>query len=144
MSTRCLIGIKENDKVKYIYCHNDGYIEGGVGETLLRYYNYYDTVRLMELGDLSTLGEIPKSLKCLWDYNLISELDPRDCRELRYTYCKSYADRGETRVEAKEVDFDDFGFNCQTDANYIYLFDEEARSWFVKTDDSTGFFKLTL
>ncbi len=34
MSTRCLIGRKvDNNKVEYIYCHHDGYLDG-VGETL--------------------------------------------------------------------------------------------------------------
>ena len=59
MSTRCLIGRKiENNKVEYIYCHHDGYLDG-VGEILKTYYTNDDVIdKLMALGDLSALGKI--------------------------------------------------------------------------------------
>ena len=59
MSTRSLIGIKNKDgSVTGIYCHNDGYVVGGVGETLHKYYNNEDRVReLINLGDLSSVHE---------------------------------------------------------------------------------------
>lgn len=59
MSTRCLIGRKIKDnKVEYIYCHHDGYLDG-VGEILKTYYTNDDVIdKLMALGDLSALGKI--------------------------------------------------------------------------------------
>lgn len=57
MSTRCLIAIKrENGTYKSIYCHNDGYPEG-VGATLNKFYTNENKInRLMDLGDISSLG----------------------------------------------------------------------------------------
>ena len=60
MSTRSYIGIKESDdKVKYIYCHHDGYPEG-VGKTLKDHYTNNNIVNdLINSGDHSCLGEKP-------------------------------------------------------------------------------------
>ena len=58
MSTRSLIWLEVSDgSYRGIYCHHDGYIKRGVGETLLKYYQDYDRiVRLINLGGLSSLG----------------------------------------------------------------------------------------
>ena len=59
MSTRCLIGRKvDSNKVEYIYCHHDGYLDG-VGETLNNYYTTKDNIvrcnelenEMIEAGD---------------------------------------------------------------------------------------------
>jgi len=57
MSTRCRIAIKEpNGTYRSIYCHNDGYPEG-VGEILETYYTNVNKIeKLMNLGDISSLG----------------------------------------------------------------------------------------
>lgn len=60
MATRCLIGCKDpnTNNIDYIYCHWDGYPqgEGGVGDTLKRFYTSKDKVKkLISLGDLSSL-----------------------------------------------------------------------------------------
>ena len=58
MSTRSIIAMKNPDQsVSGIYCHFDGYPQG-VGEILRTYYNDEEKIkRLLELGDLSSLGE---------------------------------------------------------------------------------------
>lgn len=58
MSTRCTIGIfNDNNTITSIYCHHDGY-PAYVGKTLLECYTDTDIInRLMDLGDLSSLGE---------------------------------------------------------------------------------------
>ena len=58
MSTRCRIGIKNDDgTITSIYCHSDGYL-GGVGAVLADYYGEERMIRsLLELGDLSELGQ---------------------------------------------------------------------------------------
>ena len=58
MSTRSRIGIQlESGEVKSIYCHFDGY-ERGVGTTLRNHYMDRAKVEtLIELGDISSLGE---------------------------------------------------------------------------------------
>jgi len=55
MSTNSTIAVKTNNKVKIIYCHWDGYIEG-VGKTLLNHYHTQEKIEsLVNLGDLSVL-----------------------------------------------------------------------------------------
>ena len=58
MATRSRIGIEnENGTISSIYCHWDGYPEG-VGATLKECYKDRDVVKsLIELGDISSLGD---------------------------------------------------------------------------------------
>jgi len=62
MATRSLIGINlDNGITKIIYCHWDGYPEHN-GQLLVDNYNSPSAVfELMELGDMSSLGETPAS-----------------------------------------------------------------------------------
>ena len=55
MSTPSLIGIANaDDTITYIYCHFDGYVKGGIGESLLKNFNTLDTVNaLLQGGDVS-------------------------------------------------------------------------------------------
>jgi hypothetical protein len=42
MSTSSYIGKQNKDgSINYVYCHNDGYINGGVGEMLFKNYKIY-------------------------------------------------------------------------------------------------------
>lgn len=57
MSTRSRIAIEtESGTVKSIYCHFDGYVSG-VGKTLYNHYDKEKLEELIELGDISSLGE---------------------------------------------------------------------------------------
>ena len=57
MSTRSAIIAKTENGYAGIYCHFDGY-ESGVGKTLLAHYRDPQKVaELIELGDISSLGE---------------------------------------------------------------------------------------
>jgi len=58
MSTRSSIAVLQNDgKVKSVYCHWDGNLQG-VGETLLHHYNTYERANaLVALGGLSVVYE---------------------------------------------------------------------------------------
>jgi hypothetical protein len=58
MATRSAIGFVEYDgSITAVYCHWDGYLEG-VGATLVKHYNdTYKLLDLLELGDISSLGE---------------------------------------------------------------------------------------
>jgi len=58
MSTRCFIGLKENDIVEFIYCHHDGYIKNGVGEKLVTEFNSVEKIKkLLSQGNRSSLDE---------------------------------------------------------------------------------------
>jgi hypothetical protein len=57
MATRSRIAIENQDgTVTSIYCHFDGYLDG-VGKKLFNHYDREKTEKLMELGDISALGE---------------------------------------------------------------------------------------
>jgi hypothetical protein len=57
MATRSRIAIENQDgTVTSIYCHFDGYLSG-VGKKLFEHYDREKTEKLMELGDISVLGE---------------------------------------------------------------------------------------
>ena len=107
MSTRSLIGIKNEDgSITNVYCHFDGYLDG-VGITLVNHYDTEEKIyELLEHGDMSCLGEYIKS-------------------------CEFYKDRGETDVDAKTIPADvpnikdvyyKSGQNCWAD--YVYLFED--------------------
>ena len=59
MATNSRIGkMLPDGTIKQIYCHWDGYVEGGVGETLVEHYNTEENIdALLELGDLSQLAQ---------------------------------------------------------------------------------------
>ena len=58
MATRSAIGYKlPNGKIRAKYCHLDGYVEGGVGQTLQEHYQAaFKIGQMVELGDMSSLA----------------------------------------------------------------------------------------
>jgi len=57
MATRSRIAIENQDgTVTSVYCHWDGYL-AGVGKTLFEHYDREKLEKLIELGDISSLGE---------------------------------------------------------------------------------------
>ena len=99
MATRSYIGIKnENEKVDYIYCHWDGYPTHH-GPILIEHYQTKEQVdALLNLGDVSILGE---------------DIDK----------CVAYGrDKGESNVEKrKDVSLNEVTTNDTVD--YTYIFD---------------------
>lgn len=97
MATRSLIGIKLDNIVKTIYCHWDGYPEGA-GQTLVDHYNTPAAIfDLLELGDVSTLGETPA--KCVAyhrdrnsPYEMVEarDVDPNELMEVASDYSADY------------------------------------------------------
>jgi hypothetical protein len=91
MGTRSHIGKKLQDgTIKYIYCHWDGYL-GHNGVILKEYYtNEAKIDALLELGDLSSLGE---EIGEQQDFNIISTHNDK--------WCLAYGrDRGNTNTQA--------------------------------------------
>lgn len=112
MSTRSYIGKQNKDgSIKYIYCHNDGYINGGVGETLFLFYKDEKKIdQLLELGDLSYLGKTTNSEDT----------------------CAYSRDRGEDLHIGEAVSIEDFGELVTDDVfiDYVYLYkDGEWLVW---------------
>lgn len=108
MATRSNIGIlNENGSVDYIYCHFDGYPEHN-GKILSEHYTTEARVRsLLELGDLSVLGEN------------IGEKQNFD--ERIKGCCLAYGrDRGESNTEARNIPYRDY--TKEHFEEYVYLF----------------------
>lgn len=121
MATRSNIGILNQDgTVSYIYCHFDGYLEHN-GAILNEHYTTEGKVRmLMELGDLSVLGE-----------NIGEKQDFEN--RVKGT-CLAYGrDRGESNTEAKTIDY--FEYTKGDLEEYIYLFTNEF-GWEVRENGS--------
>ena len=116
MATRSLIGIKLNDNiVKTIYCHWDGYPEHN-GQLLMNNYTSPSAVfDLLELGDLSSLAETPAT-------------------------CKAYhRDRKEpySMVEARDVDPDELmSVGSEYGVDYVYVYNNE-NEWDCFTVEGT-------
>ena len=102
MSTRSLIGIKNNLGITFVYCHHDGYLEG-VGTTLVESYTTEDKINaLLEHGDMSSLDDTIE--KCDFYHEDGSEACTiPDCEGIRDKYYES-------------------GQNSWAD--YIYLFED--------------------
>ena len=147
MSTRCRIGIENKDgTITSIYCHHDGYISGGVGEMLAIHYTDEAKVRkLMELGDISSLGTEPVSNPNAWktpgegaifsgNWNEIwHELHPKNM-------CDAYESRGEdcpaeTHKDIKE--YKEYSYDCGGEFTYLY----KDGKWQVLTEGFTDLVK---
>jgi hypothetical protein len=109
MATRSYIGVRNTDSsVDYIYCHFDGYPEHN-GAILREHYSNINRVNeLLQLGDLSVLGQfIGKKM----------DFDKR----IQDT-CLAYGrDRGESNVGKKNSGYDELITNQNVD--YVYVFD---------------------
>ena len=134
MSTRSVIGLQlDNNKYKTIYCHNDGYLNG-VGKKLINNYKSKEDVeKLLELGDLSSLGNIPVSDPSQWDLDMwISDLSKDELSNK----CVSYRDRGDKDIEPKtSTSLKDI--IEKYDAEFIYIF-KDGR-WYYSTDGNKLF-----
>ncbi len=117
MSTRSNIGILNQDgTVNYIYCHFDGYLEHN-GEILNKHYTTEGKVRmLMELGDLSVLGE--------------NIGEKQDFENRVKGCCLAYGrDRGESGIEARTCSYVDY--TKEYFEEYVYLF-TPGQGWEVR------------
>jgi len=109
MATRSYIGVRNTDaSVDYIYCHFDGYPEHN-GKILTEHYSNINRVNeLLNLGDLSVLGQF------------IGEKMDFDKR-IQDT-CLAYGrDRGESNVSKKNTGYDTLITDQSVD--YVYVFD---------------------
>lgn len=114
MATRGNIAIvNEDGSITSIYCHYDSYPEY-VGKILLNHYNDVGIInKLMELGDLSSLGEHLYAAGHTWSAPIEG-------------VCVAYGrDRGEKGVESRVFkSIEQYNRNADNSGvNYQYLFD---------------------
>ena len=133
MSTRCRIGIENKDgTITSIYCHHDGYLEG-VGEILVNHYKAEEKIRkLMELGDMSSLGTEPVENLRGWENPGLGTTDwTKAYKELHpENQCVIYRTRGEdcTAKTHKSIEeYQKYSRDCW--GEYTYLFRDGE--WFV-------------
>ena len=111
MGTRSAIGYKlPNGKIRAKYCHWDGYVEGGVGQTLQESYQAaFKIGRMVELGDMSTLA---------------AEIDD----------CEFYGrDRGDSPRDVDAQDYDDFDDFTTSFEGCEYFYVWNGNEWLVST-----------
>lgn len=120
MSTRSLIGRANADgTITYIYCHYDGY-PSGVGAMLATHWTDPAKVdALIELGDISVLGEVIGE-KQEFDRMFLSDEE----RARTATWTLAYGrDRGEDGVAAETIrSVEAFWLQSGSGAQYKYLF----------------------
>lgn len=109
MSTRCGIALAEAEGgYTFVYCHFDGY-PSGVGRVLLDCYPDRDSVaRLVALGGMSVLGEIPADSDCPPE-----GVGPEDC-------CRIYHEPNHTAGDWAELRGKFANHWC--DCEYLYVF----------------------
>lgn len=132
MSTRSLIGIQRGNKVQYSYCHHDGYLDW-VGKVLVKCYDTEPKItELLSFGDMSSLGAMLN-----FNPNYSGRVD-----DIENSGCEFYErDRGERGCHRPEVNVDNYNFNLQSDAEYIYLFKDNE--WYVRKWYRDDFVKVT-
>ena len=122
MGTRSRIGVMHGDKVKSIYCHWDGYLEG-VGEILLKQYDSARANHLVALGDLSSLRANIGEKHAFSQFEVPAE-EVEAFKALTEDMCTFYGrDRGEKGVEFKVAQtFAEFLEQCDNcGAEYYYI-----------------------
>jgi hypothetical protein len=116
MATRSRIGIEnENGTISSIYCHHDGYPDG-VGATLKEHYSNSQKLRmLINLGDISSLGEH------------VATMDEHSFNNPKENVTVAYhRDRGEEKNEARtDVSIEQFKRRLSEVYGYVYTKDEK-------------------
>lgn len=116
MATRSRIGIEnENGTITSIYCHWDGYPDG-VGATLKEHYSNTQKIKmLLNLGDISILGEH------------VATMDEHTFENPKQGVTVAYhRDRGEEKNEAR-TDMSIEQFKNRLDENYGYVYTKDEK-----------------
>lgn len=131
MATRSTIAKKNEDgTITQIYCHWDGYIKGGVGQTLVEKYNTPELIdQLLALGSLSSLRDkiAPTEGEHTFD-------NPQDDVTIAYN-----RDRGDEWSHTKPITYRKSERREKEEFNYIF----KNGDWFVTLNDSKREFSVT-
>jgi hypothetical protein len=108
------------DKIKSIYCHWDGYLDG-VGNTLLKHYDSAKANNLVALGDMSSLRADIGEKHAFSKFDPVTNIEHREHND---EWCTFYGrDRGEKGVEFKvSQTTEEFMEQCDLcGAEYYYI-----------------------
>ena len=122
MSTRSYIGKQNKDgSIKYVYCHNDGCINGGVGEKLFFFYKDEKQIdQLLKLGDLSSIGKSTGST------------------------CAYSRDRGEKLYIREAANIEEFGRVAEDNVSIDYVYLYRDGQWLVWNWETKQYIKENL
>ena len=137
MSTRSIIAIKVNStKVKFVYCHWDGY-PSGVGETLFHHYNNFEKINeLIENGGISSLKE---NVNIPLDVNH-SFSTPQE--NVTVFYGRDRGDKNSQHNEVRTIKMLDKFFD-HWGTEWVYYYDCKSCKWFFKYFKSKEYKELT-
>ena len=165
MSTRSYIAITKQSRpeegmYEWIYCHNDGYIQG-VGQRLIDMYKTpKDVQELIDLGDISSLGTKYDSsyAKELYDFNFGDKFldvftsykdavkDNNVALKKKYEtiidMTTPYSVRGEDVSVGEGTLADMFDSAVDVGIEYIYVYCTLSRKWYVKIGYDEEFVEL--
>ena len=144
MATRSTIALEFADgTVGQIYCHWDGYISNNGRILFESYQNPFKVRDLIDLGSVSSLGEI---IGTKHPFSQFDTTMPKDEYENLYGKMTTFygRDRGETGIEARYFkDFADYKANFQGEEfDYILRQVDGVATWFV-SDHGGDFVLLT-
>lgn len=137
MGTRSTIAVKHGERIKAIYCHWDGYVDG-VGTTLLKNYDSTKANFLVALGDVSSLGSQIGQAHPFSKFD-IKEDNPNFATLMalheqaeREDWTTFYGrDRGEDRTEFKSFGSEDEWLNHYDGAGVEYYYVMDNGVWYV-------------
>ena len=130
MSTHSSIAVMQKDgKVKSIYCHFDGYLQG-VGAKLLTYYN--DEEKANAIVDLGSLSYLDDKLEPTKPGHNFDHPEP----DVTVAY---HRDRGEDFQQEVYQDLDFYKFDMDMTFSYIF----KDGKWFTYTKKCRRFDELT-
>jgi hypothetical protein len=146
MATRSTIALEYADgSVDCIYCHWDGYLKG-VGKTLLDHYSDPFKVReLMDLGDISSLGEVIGEKHPFSQFDGLG-MSADDYKNQFGNMTTAYGrDRGEDGTSARRfASFDDYVSNHVYDYEEFQYILRPDGVWYVDTDVTDTFIPLSV
>jgi hypothetical protein len=144
MATRSTIALEFADgTVGQVYCHWDGYLEHNGVLLQKNYTNPFILRDLIDLGDVSSLGEI---IGTKHPFSQFDTTMPKDEYENLYGNMTTFygRDRGESGIKARYFkDFADYKANFQGEEfDYILRQVDGVATWFV-SDHGGDFVLLT-
>lgn len=141
MSTRSHIGIYKNGKVRYKYCHSDGYLSY-VGNFLSLFYKDPEKVKkLINLGDMSCIGYNVEAPRKFEDFREASTISSYCSLHVKTSFCLAYhRDRGENwdDVKPETCGLKEYVFGVSGMIAYSYLYDWDKQKWYVVFGDGDG------
>lgn len=128
MSTNSAIGVVINGKIKAVYCHWDGYVDG-VGKMLLENYDQAKTELLVAEGAISSLKK-EIGVKHPFNTYSLSDIVHRECTDMTTFYGR---DGGDHEVSAELFETAD-AFLEYYSGEYWYLLGTDG-VWYVSEGD---------